>query len=405
MVRFAAWRRIALSVSLAAFLAAIGCGKSNDSPPAGHEVSGNAGADSGRGPQGGAGLGDDEGQAGHNDGDLGGSPRGGSAGRSNGGSAEPQPSSAGAAGNPDACEPTQKNCFEPCGGEWSGNWLLEETCFSGSAIGNCSGGRIVGSARSSQVLLRIPDGGAAEVTGRVTWDLEAHLPLSCLGLTSVDSCAGAQFFAGPTGPLLSSRARAWLPTCEAGACGGCNCTGEHDEDLLAAVRLPNPTYCVDGDVLWLGGHTTQGETKVSYKFRRRSCSGPGESCDFTTCGAVPGCTLGPPVVPRCTGEPSCSGAPAEECHEPGCSVRTCYGGADPIPCTELDASTCLKAPGCRWNGAVCSGTTRCIDQTSDDVCVALPYCDPLPYCGGTPEHTCSELSIAGCHALSCVIEW
>jgi hypothetical protein len=455
-------RRFALLISLSVLVASSqGCGKSTGSGSADPTT----GDSAGNGPESGAGGTGIAATSGRGEQDHGGATPAGGASQPMGGTAGDEPFTAGAgnAGAPDDCEPAPTRCFEPCAGDPSGNWVLEEACFRGGTIAGCQGGRVSGTARDLQMSMTLGDGEVLpRVTGRVTWDIVANAPPSCLGLGTDDSCGTIPLFLGPTGPLHASSSRAWLPSCEPSACGDCECAGESDDDTV--LSLASTPYCADGDVLWVGGAGKSGEPKVSYKFRRRSCTGTpvpcaeraaaqcalggdcrlgrcraasgdvpqcaeaelelhcqtiegcvwepqvctgSPRCNFATCEQVPGCSLGPPVAPHCAGQASCGGSlTVDECHEPGCSVQPCWGDTDSVSCEDLYQAECQRAPGCSWNGQRCAGTTRCDEQTDDDVCLALPFCDPLPVCGGTPKRACSSLSAANCHGLSgCFLEW
>jgi hypothetical protein len=346
----------------------------------------------------------------------------------------------------EACTPTTTTCFEPCGGDPTGNWVLEGGCFAGGALADCAGGWLEGTLAPSQMKLSFLEGGGLRGSGQEAWNLVAQVPVSCLG--DAVSCDQGQLFTGPTGPLHHSSSRAWLATCRQNACGSCECAGENNERVpassgwsVAGERLTlgpqlDFPYCVKGDVLWFGGATSAGEAKVSYKLRRQSCVGTPiaceertqtseciaersclwaggacsgsapSSCDFTSCGEVRGCALAPPVAPRCAGDAECPGLVTNGCHEPGCSAQTCIPvDADQVNCDVLETLDCAKAPGCSLNGAFCTGMTQCSAQTSDAVCNAL-NCHGGAYCVGTPERHCSALSVEACHEQKgCHIEW
>lgn len=349
------------------------------------------------------------------------------------------------------CTPATTTCFEPCGGDPAGNWVLEGGCFSGRALADCDGGSLEGSLASLDMRLSFLDGGqdaSGELRGDglESWNLVANVPLSCLG--GAASCEEGQLFTGPTGPLHHSKSRAWLPTCRQNACGSCECSGASAELVppnsfwsIAEGRLTlgsTPmSYCVKDDVLWLGDATNAGKTKVSYKLRRQSCVGTpiaceerteeaecraeqacywnGQACsgsapskcDFPSCGQVRGCTLAAPVAPRCAGEAACPDFAANGCQEPGCSLETCVSGnEDEVSCGFLLLSDmCASAPGCTVDGGFCQGTTRCSSQTSDEACEAL-QCYAGTYCTGTPQRSCAELSVENCHDLgNCYVDW
>jgi hypothetical protein len=381
----------------------------------------------------------------------------------------------------DECEPMHERCFEPCGGDPTGNWVFEESCLIGENLGaGCTGGQLRGSTRSTGMWVSFSDAGGFQGGGSALWDLEATLPLACLEFQGIASCGAAPFFVRPTGPLLFDSSNVWLASCEPNACGTCSCAGdalEHFNLFISGwavvgdrLRLPSwnapslAAYCVDGDELWLGGSGEHGESKVSYKFRRRSCTGAPVSCaertleqcalagdcrvgrcraadgnvpecadavqapvcestagcvwdsdgcfgtaratcDFTACDRTPGCTFGPPRAPRCTGEASCLSFMPEACPEPGCSLRECaFQEVDSVSCASLDDAPCAGAPGCTWNGTSCSGTTTC-SQQNETACRLLPTCYALRHCGGTPARTCDELSVEQCHLYGCTIEW
>jgi len=461
-------RLVALLVGMTALAGVTeGCGKSSRNQPRnGAGVGGSTGgADGKAGNDGASAMSGDGNRGGGGQGNRGGSGNANQGGTAQGGSAAPtggtggddsEPAGAGGAG-PDDCEPARTPCFEPCGGDLTGNWVLEDACFRGD-VGDCPGAHLDGTARELSMSMVILDGGEPAVEGHVIWEIVGHLPPSCLDIDDVDSCEAAPlFFFGPTGPTHSSLSSAWFAECEASACGVCECSAELQDGWVLT-----DSYCVSGDVLWVGGADRNGTPKVSYKFRRRSCAGsavpcaeraledcalggdcrrgrctgtlpacdetltkatcdlfapdctwlPDECwgdarCDFLTCEQTPGCELIPPVAPRCGGEASCGGFEFTECDYAGCWLRKCYGEPTPRPCEWLDPATCRLVQGCSSSGGNCTGTALCDEQTTVDACWALDGCLPTPSCEGTPMGPgCSELSVDDCHSVpGCVVEW
>jgi hypothetical protein len=381
-------------------------------------------------------------------------------------------------GGMNECSRTGAPCFEPCGGDPFGNWIVEAGCLAGGELGEgCVGGSIAGTLGELSLRLSFEAEGLLRVSGREAWELSASAPRACLNLDGAEPCDQGVLF---TSPLLFAQSRSVLG-CQLEACGSCECSGAVDGRngpgsyrwVTSGTRLAldassflspdlNVSYCVDGDVMYLGGDDTNGQSTVAYKLRKQSCvqtmppcevrpfevceatqdcrwgaclralgsqafcdgwadfqceemsdcvwdpnrcSATGApSCDFHDCERMPGCELGPPVA-RCVGSPTCSGFSADECNEPGCSVRSCRAlGDDVTDCVSLNTS-CALAPGCTYDGVTCQGTTRCSEQTNDEACSLLP-CEPVVNCWGFPPRKCSELPVDECLTLpGCRVEW
>lgn len=363
------------------------------------------------------------------------------------------------------CRAPSGTCFEPCGGDALGLWVLEKTCFPGAETGQgCAGGAIEGTSSVSDLKLLVLENEPVSVFGSEEVELRAQVPLRCLGIDSVNRCKDAQFYASPlffgaSNPL----------DCQPSDCGFCECSGKASggggaqgaawvpgSSTLAfgAIDLP---YCVDGDVLWVGGGTVAGEPRVAYQFRRRSCLGtptpceqrqsdqcgssgdcqpgrclpdgesapvcaelpleescsayPGckwakggcwgtapDACDYRYCDGTPGCSWGTPTA-RCGGEPAgCYTHDASDCNVAGCSARKCdvpdgWAGIDQAPCQGLAPSACAKAKGCTVSGASCTGTTTCAAQTDPTVCADLG-------CAAYDEPICGGHPTTLCSKLS-----
>lgn len=282
-----------------------------------------------------------------------------------------------------ALEPS--SCFEPCGGEPFGTWVLEDSCFGAGEVGaGCSGGLVTGKAGPMDLRLRILDGGALEVFGQEVWDIHASVPLSCVGLQSVNSCPNAFFFRRQ--PLLFSSSHSM--TCTANACGVCDCVadvstqiasygswarGKDDEWLqLDGNSVP---YCAKGDTLWLGGSGSSGEGMVAYKFSKQSCTGK-------------------PVA--------CSKRPPEACIDdcfPGGCVRTT--GTAPGCERATSASDCGVLQGCTWDPDLCSGTAY--DVCNFENCGTVPGCTwgpPVARCAGEAL-PCEQRDLSQCNTDGC----
>lgn len=275
-----------------------------------------------------------------------------------GGSGAAASGGGGAGGNPvdgNECEPPpESDCFEPCGGDPSGVWRIEDTCFDGRDY--CAGAFFIATSVENELKLHIVEGRQFEVKGSDRWDIRATLPHECLGIDSARSCRSAELYIEP---LLLSFVNG-LP-CAENACGSCDCGGPLAGGfyMSGGVELGSKTlklnsqelpYCVEGETLWLGGRGPDGVPKVAYKFRKQSCTGgrcedlTEEQCPATPCRVGPdgcesvgvlchhdycdadlGCAWGPPVA-HC-GSPigervdGCDALSVEDCHDlPGCVI-------------------------------------------------------------------------------------
>lgn len=368
---------------------------------------------------------------------------------------------------PEAGEP----CFEPCGGEPFGAWVLEDTCFAAGAFTEkgCEG-TASGTAGESDLRLRILDGGGLEVHGTEAWAVNLTLPLACLGLSTTASCS---FYQYTSNPLLFAYAPS--SSCSPNACGACDCENtvqtaavnsfqyanwHRDDATLYFGNTSSAPYCVQDDVLWVGGGDAAGPPKVAYKFRKQSCVGApvpcsertvaqcdlgdscslgactatatgnalrcsaastpaacgvlqgcswdpeacaGEvsgSCNFETCESEPGCMFGDPVE-KCGGEPiACESRGEEACSGTGCAWAICQpNAAEEADCALLArAADCTKAPGCVV--APTGSATPCTGETLCTAQTSEALCTQLECIASQgcvgTPTACSELTLATC---------
>lgn len=282
-----------------------------------------------------------------------------------------------------ACQAPRGSCFEPCGGDALGLWVLEETCFPGTEIGGCEGGSIEGTSALHDVKVIVLENEPVRVTGSESLDVRAQVPLQCLGIESVHRCKDADFYAAP---LFFGVSRPL--DCEPSACGFCQCSGDvYGGTGSGAPWTPGSStlafgsidvaYCVDGDTMWAGGGEVVGEPKVAYKFRRRSCVGTPLPCaerESGQCGTGDDCRPG-----RCLPD-----------------------GGDASVCAELPYEEyCSSEPGCQWLAGGCWGTAS--DSCGADHCEGTPGCSwgaPQARCGGE-RASCYMLDPSVCHAPGC----
>lgn len=287
------------------------------------------------------------------------------------------------------CEAPSGSCFEPCGGDALGLWVLEQTCFTGAKTGQgCAGGTVEGTSSENDLKVLILENEPVVVSGSESLALRAQVPLQCLGIETVNRCKNAQFYASPLFFGFSQPL-----DCEASACGFCECSGDvwggggsgrpwvPGAETLAFGAL-NVPYCVEGDTMWAGGGELAGEPKVAYKFRRRSCVGEPLPCakrESEQCGTSGDCRPG-----RCMPDGGDAAVCADQSYEEYCSLE----------------------PGCKWVAGGCWGTAS---ETCDyNYCEGTPGCswgEPTPRCGGVPApcytHDLSTCSVAGCSARTC----
>jgi len=314
---------------------------------------------------------------------------------------------------PEMCESKQASCFEPCYGDPRGAWVLEQTCLSGSSTGeSCPAGIMSGTAPTGDFRIRIGDDRVVEAIGEERLNVKARVPLSCLGIESVNRCKDAEFYVSPFLLGISTPIR-----CAPTDCGDCECSGEisaFGEAALAGGK-PEPgarllwfgtikvPYCVDGDSLWVGGTLADGTPKASYKFRRRSCTGtptPCEKRDPSNCGKVDdGCWPGHCVATSASAQ-ECDGQSEQGCDQnAGCAwqaTQRCWG--DTADACEF--GNCDATPGCSWGEphARCRGElTTCYEQAAAGC--ATPGC-ALRTCvygdGGNVAIDCAVLSANAC---------
>lgn len=279
-------------------------------------------------------------------------------------------------------------CFEPCGGDPTGVWRLEDSCFSTTAsVSSCD---IVaeGTPGKSAILLAIQPDGTASIHGTEDWSIHAQMSAECRGLTSADSCDTASY---NSDALLFSYTRAM--SCRPSACGACDC-----EDATVHADIDSPTsqgttgregnllrlgffrtpYCAQGDTLWIGGASVDGAPKVSYKLRKQSCRGTPTPCPART--------------------------PDQCMLDNGCYLGNCRGvlAANDARCGAFDPISCGRQPGCRFDPASCAGAA---DRICDiQICDTQPGCAwgaPIQVCGG--NSACSLLAVADCTGPGCSV--
>lgn len=177
-----------------------------------------------------------------------------------------------------------------------------------------------------------------------------------LGIESVNRCKDATFYSeiGTFGANLTRDAAR-----TANACGVCDCKGEEFSSLSITsdwsrsgnqltLGSISEDYCVEGDVLWIGGEDAYGKPKVSYKFSKHSCAGTPAICAQRTpeqCEVGGSCTLG-----HCKGKSSAQKGCEASTWQPECEVIEgcvweavgCYGEPNP----ECSFEVCDTEPGC-----------------------------------------------------------
>ncbi len=276
-------------------------------------------------------------------------------------------------------------CFEPCGGDPFGSWVMVDSCFktSNAGVGTACRRLVQASPNGSDLRLRILDGGGFEFRGTERWSVTVSASLSCLLLDSVNECDGSTIGANPF--MFSSGGRL---SCKSNACGVCDCTGDLEgshslvkdswsrEGNVLRIGSERFPYCVKGDELWLGGGLDEDSPVGAYKFKKQSCTGtPVKSCaerGKDECLASLGCKIG-----------SCQPLPFS-------TVTTCS--------SYLGQNSCDSSPECQWVYENCSGTVEC--QFAN--CDSEPGCSwgpPKQHCGGMPQEYCGELD-----AKSCLVE-
>lgn len=290
------------------------------------------------------------------------------------------------------CATTKAGCFEPCGGDPRGAWVLEQTCMKGaSAGGSCPDALISGTAPTGDFRIRVGDDGFVESIGQERLDVKARVPLSCLRIDSVNRCLDAEFYVGPFLFGTSKPVR-----CKATECGDCECSGAisaYDGAALAGIGQPwqpgsttlpfgaiQVPYCVDGDSLWVGGTLADGTQKASYEFRRKSCTGtpvPCEERDPSNCGPV----------------------------DDGCWPGHCVATAGaPQHCEGLSEQGCASEDNCQWQATQrCWGdTARACDFANCDTTPGCSWGKPQARCRGDLA-TCYERGALGCTISGCTL--
>ena len=232
---------------------------------------------------------------------------------------------------PECQSPTDPSCFQPCGGDPFGAWVLESACYAAAPLtqGNCTSFTRA-TAGNNDLRMRLLDGGTLDLAGTEVWSTTTEMSSSCVGLPSNSECSSATFKAAVL--LFSDVSYA---NCAANSCAGCECK---NSDLFATSHLSGSDfgsdaawsrngnnlnlelgfgigtvvtpYCVQADELWVGGtNPTDGTPKVSYKFKKQSCTGTPTPCDSRTsaeCEAGGDCTAGednPRANDGCAGGP------------------------------------------------------------------------------------------------------
>lgn len=285
-------------------------------------------------------------------------------------------------------------CFEPCGGEPFGAWVLEDSCFSrtlptGNA-GTCP--RFAqGTPGDSTLRIRILDGGTLEVYGREDWTIATQEALSCLSIQSVESC---QFASVWPDALLFATAAGQVG-CSENACGVCDCEGALTAEVSQVsfqnwsrsgknlqLGFRNVPYCAKADELWIGGRDTDGTPKVSYKFKKQSCQGKPLACAERT---------------------------AEQCSKGyNCQVGACRGASGTVPrcATAWDENSCGVLQGCVWDPDGCAGTAS--ETCEFATCGDEPGCTwgpPNEHCGGVAspceDRDATQCAGGGCSARVC----
>ncbi len=301
---------------------------------------------------------------------------------------------AGGSGSSGDCPTESGRCFEPCGGDPSGNWILEAGCLSGAGLGeDCVSGAIDGTLVSGNLRLSI-DGQHARVSGEEVWDFRATIPRSCLGMGDTRPCNEGSMFTQLL-PFAQTRS---LITCQSEAGESCECAGPLDRydgstfatstdgDLLTLTRegfqgsSQTVQYCVEGDVLWLGQHNGGARTMTAYKFRKRSCRSTMAPCGERTqqdCESTTDCRWGA-CVPKVD------------------SVGFCEG---------FDESQCATDSDCRWIAEQCAGTGGggcdfhlCEEEAYCRLGPSVGRCVGGSWCTGYDLEACTE---PGCAVVEC----
>ena len=303
----------------------------------------------------------------------------------------------GATGPNCVCPPAQQcqsvddpKCFTPCGGDPFGGWVLEGSCFAGTAYDNSVCKTFTqATPGDSQLRMRILDGGDLDISANERWTSTTRISLACSSVFSTTACASAYYY--PSVTLFSSMPRA---TCSANACGACDCAGQSNDNASLSSEPGYPLtwsksgnnlvlnnmavpYCVQGNELWIGGTSLVGQPRAAYKFKKQSCVGTPLACATrtpATCAMGGDCTLGLCKSTGTTSQLRCS--------------------------TALQADDCAVLQGCTWNANLCYGeaSTTCPFVTCGD----QPGCawgPPTEHCGGFPA--CDGLNQADCSALGC----
>ncbi len=310
-----------------------------------------------------------------------------STGGGGGGSTAGTSGSAGSTGLENQCGlKTATSCFEPCGGDLFGNWVLEDSCFSPATTkkGVCET-IIQGTPIENDLLVTGAATGELSVFGTENWSIKATMSLGCRGLASADLCSSASLLSDA---LLFSYTQPM--SCSPNACGACDCAAPEvngkivfplaralDKLQVTFLRSGPFTfpYCVTGDVLWIGGTDSDGTPKVSYKFRKRSCKGTTTPCAqraLDQCELGQGCTRGvctdakPGMATGCENVTGADGCLPEQ----GClwNPNVCVGTAD-VSC---DPTVCGTRAGCTWGDPVqrCTGDSDCAYRNADQ-CVGV----------------------------------
>jgi hypothetical protein len=312
----------------------------------------------------------------------------------------------------EACqEKAGTKCFEPCGGEPFGTWLLETPCYAAFPYSDGVCNRFTEATPNNvDVRLRILEDGVFEVGGIEDWTTTTKMSLACASLFTTESCSNAKY--APNLLLFSP-----LPpgTCTANACGVCDCTSrgssksylDHWTQVGNTLHFSTGTfpYCVQGDELWIGGSASDGSPRVSYKFKKQSCLGAPAACSSRSaanCEIGHDCLLGQCKATAGGGQAHCSTAFAQS----DCSVlqgctwnpNQCSGSAS----TVCDLGSCGSQAGCTWGASQekCVGDAYCgsraLDQCNDLGCAPAYSC----VLTDSDDVDCSKLKTTAACALA-----
>jgi hypothetical protein len=353
-------------------------------------------------------------------------------------------------------------CFEPCGGDPYGSWVLDHSCLRSNRTsdGTCdvythSGDNTIDAQLVANPLhLTFQVGGGLLVGGGESWTLEQEYSAGCAG--------------APAPPCNQQSVRAWpsnsftglyeknLTTVCTESCGGCSCEANYWYGDLsspnssswtrdnATISLEFPwssaqpiSHCVQGNELWLSLPSDNTDVTLAYHFKKQSCIGTptpciqrgvadceiGGYCSLGACQATTGTNCSAVhskdvcnTTPGCNwNEAACMGTAPSACDlakcggEPGCAwhepVQRCAGTA--TSCTGRAQSACTASLGCTYT--VCqsySNQPECWMITSTSGCSAVVGCYALDQtdgdqCGGTAAPCSQQTNPGGCTSVGC----